>query len=87
MNIPDIIGVEVITPDGRGSILSLHPKRVVVCLHKIGFKQIMKGNERGSGSMHYVYEYKDVETIKGQYCFDDKRINFQYKENTVKENE
>ena len=78
MNVPDILGVEVITPDGRGSILSLHPRRVIVHLNKIEFKQIMKGSQSGAGSMHFAYEYKDVEIIKGQYCFDDKRINFQY---------
>jgi len=78
MNIPDILGVEVITPDGRGSILSLHPNRVIVHLNKKEYNQVMKGGIRGGG-LHYSYEYKDVKIIKGQYCFDDKRINFQYK--------
>lgn len=76
MNVPDILGVEVITPDGRGSILSLHTRRVIVHLNKIAFNQVMKGDRREE--LHYSYEYKDVEIIKGQYCFDDKRINFQY---------
>lgn len=77
MNVPDILGVEVITPDGRGSILSLHPRRVIVCLNSIAHNQIMKGDRREE--MHYSYEYKDVEVIKGQYCFNDERINVQYK--------
>lgn len=76
MNVPDIIGVEVLTPDGRGSISSLHPKRVIVHLNRIEPNQIMKGFKREE--MHYSYEYKDVEIIKGQYCFDDQRIKFQY---------
>lgn len=77
MNVPDILGVEVITPDGRGSILSLHPRKVIVHLNKIECNQIMKGLKRNE--LHYAYDYGDVEIIKGQYCFDDKRINFQYK--------
>lgn len=76
MNIPDILGVEVLTPDGRGSILSLHPKRVIVRLNKIEHNQVMKGTKRDE--MNYSYAYEDVEIIKGQYCFNDKRINFQY---------
>jgi len=76
MNVPDIIGVEVLTPDGRGSILTLHPNRVIVHLNKIEHNQVMKGSRREE--MHYAYEYKDVEIIKGQYCFNDKRIDFQY---------
>lgn len=76
MNIPDILGVEVITPDGRGSILSLHSNRVIVHLNNIKPNQIMKGSKREE--MHYSYEYKDVEIIKGQYCFNDERIKFQY---------
>lgn len=78
MNVPDIIGVEVITPDGRGSILTLHPRRIVVCLNRIEYNQVMKGDKSGA-EMHYSYEYKDVEIIKGQYCFNDERIAFQYK--------
>lgn len=78
MNIPDILGVEVITPDGRGSILSLHHGKVIIHLNKIEFNQVMKGVQRGVGSMHYAYDYKDVEIIKGQYCFNDDRISSQY---------
>jgi hypothetical protein len=87
MNKPDILGIEVLTPDGRGSILTLHPNRVIVRLNTIGYKQIMKGSKREE--MNYSYEYKDVEIIKGQYCFDNKRINFQYEVsvNTEAENE
>ncbi len=78
MNIPEILGVEVITPDGRGSILSLHHGRVIINLNSIAHGQIMKGSKRGIGTMHYSYEYKDVEIIKGPYCFHDKIINNQY---------
>jgi len=76
MNKPEILGVEVLTPDGRGSILSLHANRVIVHLNKIEHSQVMKGGRQGE--MHYSYEYKDVEIIKGQYCFNDERIKFQY---------
>lgn len=76
MNKPDLLGLEVITPDGRGSILSLHSRRVIVHLNSRAHNQIMKGLKRGE--LHYSYEYKDIEIIKGQYCFDDKRINWQY---------
>ena len=76
MNVPDILGIEVLTPDGRGSILSLHPGRVIVHLNRKEANQIMKGERREE--LHYAYKYEDVEIIKGQYCFDDKRINFQY---------
>jgi hypothetical protein len=81
MNVPDILGVEVITPDGRGSVLSLHPKRVIVRLNSIAFNQVMKGSRQSD--MNYAYAYEDVEVIKGQYCFNDERINFQY-ENVIK---
>ena len=76
MNVPDILGVEVLTPDGRGSILSLHGRRVIVHLNKIEHNQVMIGSKREA--LHYAYEYKDVEIIKGQYCFNDERIKFQY---------
>lgn len=78
MHKPEILGVEVITPDGRGSILSLHPGRVIVHLNKIEHGQVMKGSDRSNGGLHYAYKYEDVEIIKGQYCFDDKRVNSQY---------
>lgn len=76
MNKPEILGVEVLTPDGRWSILTLHPNRVIVRLNKIEHKQIMKGDKRDE--MNYSYAYEDVEVIKGQYCFNDERIKFQY---------
>jgi len=76
MNKPEILGVEVLTPDGRGSILSLHHKRVTVRLNVIKLDQIMKGAKREE--MNYSYEYEDVEIIKGQYCFNGERIKFQY---------
>ena len=59
MNKPEILGVEVLTPDGRGSILSLHHKRVTVRLNTIGHNQVMKGTKREE--MNYSYEYEDVE--------------------------
>ena len=76
MNKPEILGIEVLTPDGRGSILSLHCKRVTVRLNVIKLNQIMKGTKREE--MNYSYEYEDVDIIKGQYCFNDERINYQY---------
>lgn len=76
MNKPELLGVEVLTPDGRGSILSLHTKKVVVHLNKREYMQVMKGIEKDA--LHYAYDYEDVHVIKGQYCFDDKRIDFQY---------
>lgn len=78
MQKPDLLGLEVLTPDGRGSILSLHNGRVVVLLNSIERGQEMKGEKR-SGELHYAYKYEDVDIIKGRYCFDDERINFQYK--------
>jgi hypothetical protein len=36
----------------------------------------MKGDKRDE--MNYSYAYEDVEVIKGQYCFNDERIKFQY---------
>jgi hypothetical protein len=36
----------------------------------------MKGSKKDE--MNYSYNYEDVEIIKGQYCFDDKRIDLQY---------
>ncbi len=77
MNVPDLIGVEVLTPDGRGSILSLHPARVIVHLNSAHPDQEMKGDQRGNG-LHYSYLYEDVEIIKGRYCFNDEQIHFQY---------
>jgi hypothetical protein len=76
MNKPEILGVEVLTPDGRGRILTLHTNRVIVRLNKIKFNQIMKGHKRDE--MNYSYAYEDVEVIKGQYCFNDERIKIQY---------
>lgn len=76
MNVPDLIGVEVITPDGRGSILTMHPRRVVVRLNKISPGQVIRGRKRDE--MNYSYDYKDVEIIKGQYCFNDDRVQMQY---------
>jgi len=76
MNKPDILGVEVMTPDGRGSILSLHTNKVIVHLNNKQLDQIMRGTKRAE--LHYAYDYEDVEIIKGQYCFDAKRLKFQY---------
>lgn len=78
MNVPDLLGVEVLTPDGRGSILSLHTGRVIIHLHCKKPGQKMHGKKR-TGELHYAYQYKDVEIIKGQYCFNDDHIEFQYK--------
>jgi len=66
MNKPELIGLEVITPDGRGSILSLHNRGVVVYLNKKSYQQIMIGRQHGA-ELHYFYSYDEVEIIKGQY--------------------
>lgn len=78
MNVPEILGCEVLTPDGRGSILSLHPKKVIVGLNTIQFQQVMKGMRREE--MHYAYNYEDVEVIKGSYCFNEERLKVEYAE-------
>ena len=67
MNVPELLGIEVMTPDGRGSILTLN---------RIEHNQVMKGFKREE--MNYAYDYADVEIIKGQYCFSDKRVKSQY---------
>lgn len=76
MNKPDILGLEVLTPDGRGSILSLHTNKVIVRLNTIGPNQVMRGSKRDE--MSYSYDYNEVEIIKGQHCFDEERLKFQY---------
>lgn len=68
MTRPELLGLEVNTPDGRGSILSLHFGRVIVHLNRTTPNQEMKGLKR-AGRLHYSYEYEDVEIIKGQYNF------------------
>lgn len=83
MNKPEILGCEVLTPDGRGKILSLHTNRVTVGLNTIKPNQEMKGSPRHQGGMHYSYKYEDVTVIRGQYCFDDKRLRFQYEGKAV----
>lgn len=78
MNVPDIIGCEVMTPDGRGYILSLHKSRVIVCLNSIQAAQVMKGEKRET--MHYSYKYEDVEVLKGRYLFDEKEVQSRYEQ-------
>lgn len=68
MNKPELLDLEVNTPDGRGSILVLYPKGVVVCLNTIACRQEMQGRKHG-GEMHYFYPYDQVEIIKGQCNF------------------
>jgi hypothetical protein len=70
MNKPELLELEVNTPDGRGEILSLHPKGVTVLIHRKGHQQVMKGRQHGA-ELHYFYPYEDVEIIKGQYNFKD----------------
>ena len=67
MNKPELLGLEVNTPDGRGSILVLYPKGVEVHLNSKMPGQEMKG--RRKEELHYFYPYEDVEIIKGQYNF------------------
>lgn len=73
MNKPELIGVEVMTPDGQGSILSLHPGRVVVHLNGKAVGQEMKGSKR-YGELHYAYKYEEVEIIKGRYFFNEEKV-------------
>lgn len=68
MEKPNILGCEVNTPDGRGSILSLYNGGVVVYLNRKELNQEMKGREYGY-ELHYFYPYDQVEIIKGQYNF------------------
>ena len=62
MNRPDILGIEVETPDGRGLITTLHYTRVTVTLNRIGPGQAMKGVRRGA--MNYSYPYQDVHAVE-----------------------
>lgn len=68
MNKPELLELEVETPDGRGSILSLHQRGVVVVLNTIAYMQQMKGRKHGA-EMHYFYAYEEVTIIKGQHAF------------------
>lgn len=65
MNVPDILGVEVITPDGRGSVLSLHHGRVIVHLNKIERGQIMNGSKRDGGLCIMPISMKMYILLKG----------------------
>src|SRR5690349_13686827 len=56
------IDAEVMTPDGRGSILVIYPKAIEVCLNIIEYKQVMKGR-KGGGEMHYKYFYDQIKPI------------------------
>lgn len=68
MNKPELLELEVNTPDGRGSILSLYPRGVVIHLNRKAANQEMKGRKHGA-ELHYFYPYEEVEIIKGQYNF------------------
>lgn len=75
MKKPNIIGCEVTTPDGRGSIVSLHSNRVIVGLNSLTLEQRLKpsklvGLNRGNGGLHRSYAYKDIE-ITNSYKFKD----------------
>jgi len=68
MNKPEILGLEVETPDGRGSILTLHFKRVTIALNSLSINKqesVIVGLYRGNGGLHRSYRYEDVEIIKG----------------------
>lgn len=64
MNKPDILGAQVLTPDGKGSINSLHKKTVRVVLNTIWPNRKMVGKKIGFGEMHRHYKYEDVEIIR-----------------------
>lgn len=69
MEKPNLLGLEVNTPDGRGSILSLHQSGVTIHLNTIKSGQVMIGMRREE--LHYFYNYEQVEIIKGRYNFKD----------------
>lgn len=54
------IGCPIMTVDGKGTVLSIHPRAVVVLISTIDFNQVMTGKRRnGAGDMHYTYLHKD----------------------------
>lgn len=65
MNKPELLDLEVNTPDGRGSILSLHNRGVVVSLNRLTHQQVCIGRDHGNGGLHRFYPYDQVEIIKG----------------------
>jgi hypothetical protein len=70
MNKPELIGLEVNTPDGhRGSILSLHNKGVVIHINRRFPMDVMAGRMYNSYCLHWFYRYDQIEIIKGQYNF------------------
>lgn len=76
MNRPNEFGCEVITPDGRGQILAMHGRGVVVGLNHIEFGQQLSGLDRGNGGRHRFYQYAEVHIIKGSYCFNDRADDY-----------
>ena len=54
------IDSEVMTMDGKASIMTLYPGAVEVVVNVIGHGQIMKGR-KGGAEMHYKYFYKPEE--------------------------
>lgn len=69
MTKPELLGCEVLTPDGRGSIMTLHGRGVTVSLNSMRMGQTMFGRDQGNGGLHRFYPYALVEVIKGQYNF------------------
>jgi hypothetical protein len=69
MNKPEILGLEVLTPDGRGSIMSLHGRGVTVSLNSMKMNQTMFGRDQGNGGLHRFYPYPLVEIVKGRFNF------------------
>ena len=59
MQKPKLLGTEVITPDGRGSILTLHNGGVTVRLNRVSPDQDMVGNQKES-PLNFTYPYNAV---------------------------
>lgn len=77
MEKPNIIGSEVITPDGRGCIKSLHENRVVIEVYVRDLNQNLNGKITTIKN-HFSYYYNEVEIIKGSTCFDNETLIRKY---------
>lgn len=55
-------GIDIMTPDGKGTLLSIYPKGIEAGLHIIKQGQVMKGRYSTAG-MHYFYNYEDCQPL------------------------
>jgi hypothetical protein len=54
------IDCPIMTPDGEGHVLGIHPRAVKVHISRMAHGQVMKGMKRtGDGELHYTYLFKD----------------------------